>query len=50
MSKSSQEQKDLYRSETAWKHEIKIKMIKVWNIKIQSYQEERKGERESGEN
>lgn len=49
MNTGSREQRDLYPGETAWKHEIKIKMIKVWNIKVPSHQEGREKRAERGE-
>lgn len=49
MNTGSGEQWDLYPGETAGKHKIKIKMIKVWNIKVPSHQEGREKRAERGE-
>lgn len=49
MNTGSGEQWDLYPGETAGKHKIKIKMIKVWNIKVPSHQEGREKRAARGE-
>lgn len=49
MNTGSGEHWDLYPGETAGKHKIKIKMIKVWNIKVPSHHEGREKRAERGE-